>query len=371
VMGSLNNEGRFAEHRIEIPDSFDGGMTSFETPAHYAVDQVIGKGSYGIVCRGTNTRTGQRVAIKKVHGILRETAYSRTQFNSGDVVRVLREIQLMRMFRASDSILPLIDVFFGQNRPEDLYIVTLLMDADLARAIKHQPLQESQIKHIMAKILIALKDLHAAGVIHRDLKPANVLVNMDCTVRLCDFNLSRPIGDDSREMTDYVVTRYYRAPEILCRKSYNTAADIWAAGCIFVEMFTRVPLFKGKHTQSQLQEIARLFPLSASQMLDVDSCESSRTNNLQKLLPPSAFHFAMKMLQWDPDNRATAEELLFDPYLADVVDRDDLRRGGANMSELLVRADADALPMSHLRALVQTEVSKYNQYRRGEGLASP
>merc|ERR1712232_1291016 len=143
---------------------------------------------------------------------------------------------------------------------------------DLANVIKgNQPLTEEHHRTFTYQILRALCYLHSAGVAHRDLKPANVLLNKDCAVKLCDFGLARggilrdigkgvsPVEDSPNKLTEYVVTRWHRAPEVeLMASDYGTSIDIWAVGCILAELIGRKPIFKGKDHLDQMDQIIKV-----------------------------------------------------------------------------------------------------------------
>mmetsp|Transcript_14215 Transcript_14215/g.21853 ORF Transcript_14215/g.21853 Transcript_14215/m.21853 type:complete len:150 (+) Transcript_14215:310-759(+) len=111
---------------------------------------------------------------------------------------------------------------------------------------KTQPLSDHHNRYFLYQILRGLKYIHSANVVHRDLKPSNILVNANCDLALCDFGLSRGVcGEVDNCLTEYVVTRWYRAPELLCDSSkYGKAVDIWSVGCILAEMITREPFFQ-------------------------------------------------------------------------------------------------------------------------------
>merc|ERR1712137_913664 len=134
------------------------------------------------------------------------------------------------------------------------------MEADLHRIVRSsQPLSDEHFQFFIWQILKGLKYMHSANVIHRDLKPGNILVNSDCDLKICDFGLARARFSDSEwvcPMTEYVCTRWYRAPEVLCSwADYSGAIDVWSIGCILVEMLIRRPLFCGRNTQHQLDLI--------------------------------------------------------------------------------------------------------------------
>ncbi|RXM28940.1 Serine/threonine-protein kinase NLK [Acipenser ruthenus] len=137
----------------------------------------------------------------------------------------------------------------------NIYVVTELMQSDLHKIIvSPQPLSSDHVKVFLYQILRGLKYLHSAGILHRDIKPGNLLVNSNCVLKICDFGLARVEElDESRHMTQEVVTQYYRAPEILMgSRHYSNAIDIWSVGCIFAELLGRRILFQA---QSPIQQV--------------------------------------------------------------------------------------------------------------------
>lgn len=109
-----------------------------------------------------------------------------------------------------------------------------------------------QLQYFLYQILRGLKYIHSANVIHRDLKPSNLLLNANCDLKICDFGLARPTAENEC-MTEYVVTRWYRAPELLLNSDYTAAIDIWSVGCIFLELMNRRPLFPGRDHVHQMR----------------------------------------------------------------------------------------------------------------------
>lgn len=109
------------------------------------------------------------------------------------------------------------------------------------------------LQYFLYQILRGLKYIHSANVLHRDLKPSNLLLNANCDLKICDFGLARPTAENEF-MTEYVVTRWYRAPELLLNSSdYTAAIDVWSVGCIFMELMNRKPLFAGKDHVHQMR----------------------------------------------------------------------------------------------------------------------
>lgn len=232
----------------------------FELDVRYIPERVIGRGAYGIVIEVRDETSRTKVAVKKIPGIFH---------NSLDAKRILREMRLLRLLR-HPNIAHVIDLM----RPSpidkddlfnDVYLVMDIMDTDLQTIISsNQTLTISHICFLVFQLLKALVYLESANVVHRDLKPQNILVNGRCELRVCDFGLARAIKvDDSTiveqpetEMTTYVVTRWYRAPELLLASgTYSSLIDVWSVGCIFAELLTRTPLFTGEDFLNQLDKI--------------------------------------------------------------------------------------------------------------------
>jgi len=277
---------------------------TFTIDAHYAFLRSIGSGAYGVVISAQDTRKeGSKVAIKKVPKAFQDEI---------DAKRILREIKLLKVRvdeERSDSksiishihirITTLLTSFHSSLRSsprpsfqsfdheniisicdmisppsltyiddfDDVYIVSELMETDLHRIIySKQDLSNEHVQYFLYQILRGLKCLHSANVLHRDLKPSNLLVNGNCDLKICDLGLARGIlpEDDkagqvgSVVLTEYVVTRWYRAPEImLACQDYTKAIDMWSVGCIFAELLGRKPFFPGEDYINQVRAGAK------------------------------------------------------------------------------------------------------------------
>jgi mitogen-activated protein kinase 7 len=182
----------------------------------------LGQGAYGIVCSATDTTENKNVAIKKVHNVFQKPVLAR---------RALREIKLLIHFAGHENITSILDMHIVDPLDfNEIYIVQDLMEADLHQIIRsEQPLTDSHYQYFVWQICAGVKYIHSANVLHRDLKPGNLLVNADCELKICDFGLARGLTDSVDEgfMTEYVATRWYRAPEImLAFRNYTKASNL-------------------------------------------------------------------------------------------------------------------------------------------------
>mmetsp|Transcript_14576 Transcript_14576/g.43637 ORF Transcript_14576/g.43637 Transcript_14576/m.43637 type:complete len:442 (-) Transcript_14576:281-1606(-) len=234
---------------------------------------VAGQGAYSIVARAVEVSSGETVAIKRIAEVF---------YDAHEAKKVLREIRLLRDFR-HPNIITLRELIPPSSLEtfEDMFVVTDFMEADLRKKIKSkQEIAVESVRSYMAQLLAALAHLHGINGIHRDLKPANILIsrqNGADVLKLCDFGLARTVDDDAtsrrerlagsevehedesspassesggaaprppplkHQMTTYVVTRWYRAPEIILQEPYSSAIDIWSAGCIYKELLELTP----------------------------------------------------------------------------------------------------------------------------------
>ncbi|KAF7141979.1 hypothetical protein RHSIM_Rhsim06G0116200 [Rhododendron simsii] len=334
----------------------------------YQIQEVIGKGSYGVVCSAIDTHTGEKVAIKKIRDIFEHIS---------DAARILREIKLLRLLRHPD-IVEIKHIMLPPSRRDfkDIYVVFELMESDLHQVIKaNDDLTREHYQFFLYQLLRALKYIHTANVYHRDLKPKNILANANCKLKICDFGLARVAFSDTPTTilwTDYVATRWYRAPE-LCGSffskvysymlsdpsysgkwkykwdmvyiscigslpacidccaytltSYTPAIDIWSIGCIFAEVLTGKPLFPGKNVVHQLDLMTDLLGTPSMDTISRVRNEKARRylTSMRKKQPvpfaqkfpnvdPLALRLLERLLAFDPKDRPNAEEALSDPY---------------------------------------------------------
>ncbi|XP_007974391.1 mitogen-activated protein kinase 12 isoform X6 [Chlorocebus sabaeus] len=324
--------------------------TAWEVRAVYRDLQPVGSGAYGAVCSAVDSRTGAKVAIKKLYRPFQSELFAK---------RAYRELRLLKHMR-HENVIGLLDVFTPDETLDDFtdfYLVMPFMGTDLGKLMKHEKLGEDRIQFLVYQMLKGLRYIHAAGIIHRvspgagathqpspsaiprlhvlpDLKPGNLAVNEDCELKILDFGLARQADS---EMTGYVVTRWYRAPEVILNwMRYTQTVDIWSVGCIMAEMITGKTLFKGSDHLDQLKEIMKVTGTPPAEF--VQRLQSDEAKNYMKGLPelekkdfasiltnasPLAVNLLEKMLVLDAEQRVTAAEALAHPYFESLHDTED------------------------------------------------
>lgn len=199
---------------------FTAGGTNFLVDDRYEYIKKIGQGAYGVVVAATDHQTNTKVGIKKIPNAFEDLI---------DAKRILREIKLLGFFD-HENVISLLDVQLPPARTgyNDIYIVTDLMETDLHRVVySRQDLTDDHIQYFMYQLLRGLLYIHSANVIHRDLKPSNLLLNKNCDLKICDLGLARGYDRETENLTEYVVTRWYRAPEVILNSSmYTKKIDI-------------------------------------------------------------------------------------------------------------------------------------------------
>ncbi len=219
----------------------------------YRILECIGEGTYGKVFKAQERESGVVVAIKKFKQNEDEDSHVRKT--------MFREIKVLQEYR-HDNIVNLREVFREKGK---LYLIFDYIERTLLEELQaHQPAEEEsaglppeQAKLFTYQMLRAISYLHSKKVLHRDVKPENLLISGNGVLKLCDFGFARGIKDDPKfQYTDYVSTRWYRAPELLVGDAnYSQSIDIWACGCIFAEILNGMPLFPGDSDLHTLQLI--------------------------------------------------------------------------------------------------------------------
>ncbi|EEE51955.1 hypothetical protein OsJ_33603 [Oryza sativa Japonica Group] len=391
-------------------------FTEYGEGNRYKIEEVIGKGSYGVVCSALDTHTGEKVAIKKINDIFEHVS---------DATRILREIKLLRLLRHPD-IVEIKHILLPPSRREfkDIYVVFELMESDLHQVIKaNDDLTPEHYQFFLYQLLRGLKYIHTANVFHRDLKPKNILANADCKLKICDFGLARVAFSDTPTAifwTDYVATRWYRAPE-LCgsffskahvpfenhkrkrkikvwptalqmdcsfhvhfvgygvaraeaevKQPYTPAIDIWSIGCIFAELLTGKPLFPGKNVVHQLDIITDLLGTPSTEAISRIRNEKARrylsSMRRKKPIPftqkfpnadPLALRLLERMLSFEPKDRPNAEEALADPYFRNIANVD--REPSAQpVTKLEFEFERRRITKEDIRELIYRDILEYH-----------
>ena len=253
----------------------------FKLPAKYEIVDPLGSGAYGVVVAAKDTTVEDEqspdavVAIKKI-----EKAFEHKVFT----LRTLRELKIQRLL-SHENVLSIKSILQPKSLAEfnELYVVTDLMETDLSQIIKsNQTLSDEHIQFFLYQILRGLKYVHSCGILHRDLKPRNLLVNSNCDLKICDFGLARSninnLMTPSAILTDYIATRWYRAPEvILSWRQYTGAIDVWSVGCILAELIKRRPLLPAQTEQEQMMMITNLVGKPDSKLIDKIQDADNRT----------------------------------------------------------------------------------------------
>ncbi|RLN69432.1 hypothetical protein BBJ29_007369 [Phytophthora kernoviae] len=360
-----------------------------EVAPNYSIECVLGQGSYGQVVRCKHLPTGEIVAIKKIQNVFSDPI---------DAKRILRELCILRQLR-HPNIVQLREIIAPRDMDhfQDIFVVFEYLPSDLEKLL-HSPqfLTAEHLRWLLLDLLKALKYMHSAEIVHRDLKPANVLLNLSpVAIKICDFGLARGLsssasttgrkrkrlGDGStpeettlqgvgvhprtparriqRQLTEHVVTRWYRAPEIIFRDhDYSAAIDVWSVGCIFAELlsmqkssvpshYQREPIFPGvscfplspgagqvalpQDSRDQLNTILDVLGTmeeeDIAEIADPDvqfylrSLPPRPKRNLQEMYPgaePEAIDLLTYMLKMNPRKRATLDEALSHKYLASI-----------------------------------------------------
>lgn len=278
----------------------------------------VGEGTYGIVYRAMDTRSGEIVALKRMRMI---------EEKDGIPVSGLREISIL-LKCDHINIVKLREIAVGRNL-DSIFLVMNYCEQDLASLLDNMqtPFSEAQVKCIMLQVIRGLRYLHGLFIVHRDLKVSNLLMTDKGCVKVADFGLARWFGVPSKPMTPKVVTLWYRAPELLLNSNtHTTAIDMWSCGCIFGELLAHKPLLPGRSEIHQLELIIDLLgtpndhiwpEFSSLPILQEFTLKQQPYNNLKQKfawLSVSGLRLLNFMFMYDPVKRATADECLQSVY---------------------------------------------------------
>lgn len=284
----------------------------------YLKREVLGEGTYGVVFKAIDTKTGETVAIKRIR---------LGKYKEGVNFTALREIKLLKELK-DPNIIELIDAFPYKG---NLHLVFEFMETDLEAVIRDRNivLSPADIKSYIQMMLKGLAFCHKKWVLHRDMKPNNLLIGAEGQLKLGDFGLARIFGSPERNFTHQVFARWYRAPELLFgTKQYGSAVDVWAAGCIFAELLLRRPFLQGSSDIDQLGKIFAAFGTPKSSqwpdmvyLPDYVEYQFVSAPPLRSLFPMAsddALDLLSKMFTYDPKARITAQQALEHRYFSSV-----------------------------------------------------
>ncbi|EGR30417.1 protein kinase domain protein [Ichthyophthirius multifiliis] len=288
----------------------------------YNILQEIGRGAFGIVSKAQNLETQEIVAIKKMVQEYEtwEECINLRELKSLKKLNHINIIKLKEVFRVKKEL-----SFVFEYADRNLF---KLYDNAKTEGITQLP--ENTIKTIVYQITSALAYMHKHGFFHRDLKPENLLITSDNIIKLIDFGLAREIRSRP-PYTDYVSTRWYRAPEILLRSTnYNSPVDIFALGCIMAELYLMKPLFSGTSEIDQLQKITSVlgtpqksdwadgYILASQKHFNFPQYQQMQWSQVIPGASPDAINLIQECIKWDPHKRITTAKILQHPYFNNV-----------------------------------------------------
>ena len=290
----------------------------------YEIIKDVGVGTFGTVYEAINKNTNEKVAIKKL----------KEKINSWEKCMNQNEVYFLRKLN-HPNVVKILEVIREKN--DDISLVFEFCDCNLYDLIKSHkrkqlPISESQIQNIIYSITSGLSYIHSNHIMHRDLKPENILIRGN-EIKIADFGTAKEIPEynqynDMNSLTDYICTRWYRAPEcVLKSKNYNEKVDIWALGCIMAELYNLRPMFPGLSEFDQIEIIFKILGTPKNGEWDaglelMDKLgmipKQYRGIDLRQLfndIPEDALNFMKLIFQYDDNKRPSAQELLNHPYL--------------------------------------------------------
>uniref|UniRef100_A0A1I7RIM0 Stress-activated protein kinase JNK n=1 Tax=Bursaphelenchus xylophilus TaxID=6326 RepID=A0A1I7RIM0_BURXY len=349
----------------------------------YGSVKVIGSGAQGLVLGAFDNVTATKVAIKKL---------TRPFSNVTHAKRAYREFALLNLVNHR-NIIQLLNAYTPQHSLEtfcDLYLVMEYMDANLNQVIQME-LDHERMSYLLYQMLCGINHLHKAGIIHRDLKPSNIVVNLKCELKILDFGLARNTGDTAM-MTPYVVTRYYRAPEVILGIGYSANVDVWSIGCIFAELIRGRVLFPGTDHIDQWTKIVEVVGTPGQEFTGrllntvrtyVENRPRYEARPWKVLFPDSSFpetveprlsaacarELLSKMLVIDPNYRITIEQALQHPYVHLWYDAEEVEAPPSGRYDSAVESGEHTV--DDWKTLIYNEIKEYEGIHDIYGGAGP
>uniref|UniRef100_A0A1I7ZH04 cyclin-dependent kinase n=1 Tax=Steinernema glaseri TaxID=37863 RepID=A0A1I7ZH04_9BILA len=300
------------------------GQFQAPVPRHqYQILGELGKGAYGTVYHAQDVITLREYAMKTILMRIGDEGIPQNLLREISTLKALQRIEHPNITRMHDVVATSCQ---RDNFDMCVNVIYEKCDWDLYEFLKMIPrdMSDMQCRHFARQLFCGLDFLHSHGVVHRDIKPQNILINRDHTLKITDFGLARTYAMHSC-FTTVVVTLWYRSPELLLQCKYNASIDIWSAGCILVELYTRQPLFCCNTEVQQLKTIFQklgtprpeMWPQEAA--VDCSSFPIYAPVALERLAPqmaqsPHAIDLALQTLNFSPFSRPTAAECLMSSY---------------------------------------------------------